>query len=367
MRVKWWEHLVIFLVCLFNGPAFALAPQQAPSQSGQLNLTPKPKPTKTNHNVWKIPQSSIDKVTQPDFRLPLTFALPPVFKSDEGTLSSPNRLTIRLLQATDIPQVIELCTDEYGRPKGLPCWSQLSLHVILNYLDDLALRPLLETSLRMKLNHGPSFPKDHAVLVLSADCSNNPLSDNLPKIIGMIEVSRQPVIPDRNPPAFPIPLWMKRLTSFYNSVASTSLSPEQLFNNQHYQEPQGWISNLLVAPSYRQHGCAKLLVCACEGIAVHAWKCSSIHLHCDAHPQRGKAGQALYTESLNYHTIQQATIACTNGIGVTSRNQFSTRSIAQQSTESILGQSVGPATWNSVSSSIFIVQGVPLLYLQKHL
>ncbi|GKY92643.1 hypothetical protein MPSEU_000234400 [Mayamaea pseudoterrestris] len=368
--------------------AVALVPQQ--QQHKPINLVPKPKPAiNKNNNVWKIPQSAYDKVKQPDFHLPLTIPLPFAYQA-EGSEQPQQHLVLRLLQASDIQSVVELCSNEYGRRREMPCASQLSLPVVLDYLDDLTLRPLVEASLFVKVQHDQSkkIPNDHVVLVLECSSYTEPAlresqRAKMSEIIGMIEVSRQPVIPNRNPPAFPRPLWLKRLIGSYHSVTSPTFNSQQTVSNHLKSEQkmlQGWITNLLVSPHYRSRGCAKLLVTVCETIAKQHWTCSSMHLHCDAHPQRGQSSQALYVKSLNYQTLDQAkqtnfAISNTDN-GATQEIQASQLTMANPApaTGNVSSESslelppMGPAPLEPAGmSSIFIVQGVPLLYLHKQL
>ena len=82
---------------------------------------------------------------------------------------------------------------------------------------------------------------------------------------------------------------------------------------------------------------------AVEGIA-RSWQCQSIHLHADADSVNGEIPQRLYI-NLGYEMLpdgKQDISWMGNGGGVE-----------------------GPAT--SLSSSVFVIEGVPLLYLQKQL
>ena len=102
---------------------------------------------------------------------------------------------------------------------------------------------------------------------------------------------------------------------------------------------QGWITNLLVIPDYRGRGLSKLLVAACEGLALQ-WRCNSMHVHCDADETGGRVPQRLY-ERMNYRTLR------TN----------------EHHDDDQLSWMNGAMT----SNSVFVVEGVPLLYLRKDL
>jgi len=115
---------------------------------------------------------------------------------------------------------------------------------------------------------------------------------------------------------------------------------------------QGWITNLLVKPEYRGRGLAKLLLAAAEGVVKSpAWRQEgqapgkneranrlSIHLHCDASSVSGRIPQALY-KSVGYEETFVMR-SCTD-------EEFSW---------------MGP---EALSSSVVMIEGVPLLYLRK--
>lgn len=110
-------------------------------------------------------------------------------------------------------------------------------------------------------------------------------SDNDESIVGMVELSLQPPIFDRNPPALPLPRWVK----------------ESLASKTELGTVQGWVTNLLIDPSYRGRGYSKVLMAATEGVAK-SWKCRYIFLHADADIRSGRIPQRLY-EGLGYTIV----------------------------------------------------------------
>jgi GNAT superfamily N-acetyltransferase len=287
--------------------------------------------------------------------LSYNISLPYVFETRAAQSASPSAsdlnnnsvrgssICIRLLKADDLKQITDLCVAEYGSEVSFESLLQdskspPSYTAIMDYLDCLLLRALVDLTMRMKLAGYDStptsasasalsstsatayIPPDHAILVACQTDSGD--------IVGMVEISRQPPLGDRNPPPVPIPLSLKRLYSLAVGAG----------------EPQGWCTNLLIAPTYRGQSYSKVLMAAVEGIA-RCWQCQSIHLHADADSVAGKIPQRLYM-NLGYEMLPdcQQDIAWMGGVG--------------DGVE-------GPAT--SLSSSVFVIEGVPLLYLQKQL
>lgn len=157
---------------------------------------------------------------------------------------------VRLEQAaTDqhVASIVEINLREYGSGPAVFPWDNPRLW--MPYLDRQTLALLIELSTRSKFRFEG---RDHLTLIVTTASSS--------RVVGMIEISRQPPIQDRNPPPFPIPL--KQLLFTGNL--------------------QGWITNLLVVPEYRGRGLGKILVAAAESIARDEWQCASVHLHCEA-------------------------------------------------------------------------------------
>ena len=232
-------------------------------------------------------------------------------------------LTIRLMEWKDLDQITKICVREYSaytvpamEPRSM--WDQVT-----NSLDQATLGPYVKLSMILKLlmdysTPNKSVPEDHAVVVASL-CDIGRGGDKDEKLVGMVEVSRQPPLPDRNPPAIPFPLWLKE--GYCRSFLK--------------QSTQGWITNLLVVPECRGRGWAKALVMACEGIA-RRWGTVSIHLHCDA---SYRVPQKLY-RSLGYQPELATNTA--SEYSWMSNNDF-------------------------CQSSIYVIDGVPLLYMCKKL
>lgn len=261
---------------------------------------------------WKVPKNAAKNLLESSTALPWQLELESSHLNSRLENAGPV-LTVRTLQDLDIKAIVEMCLREYGSTPAPGALSSLfqNPRLLVDWCDREWLRLLVDVTSRLKVQ--PVLPKDHAILVSSLD----------DKIIGMIEVSQQPVLRDRNPPPFPIPLWLKLVYSF---VTRSRL--------------QGWITNLLIVPEYRGRGCSKVLVAACEAIAFSSWQCSSIHLHCDADPESGRISQALYL-GMDYEALPSDPIY------------------------SWMMEGSSPTA--AATNSVFMVQGVPLLYLQKTL
>ena len=245
------------------------------------------------------------------------------------------RLTIRPLQWKDLDNITNMCVREYSTystPSLSPSFTSppMNLKTAWNsfgqWVDQASLGPYVRLSMILKLwfeqgGDASTIPNDHVVLVASLTENidkGDDASQPVERLVGMVEISRQPPMPERNPPAIPIPLWIKEAYSRTVQKQST----------------QGWITNLLIVPEYRGRGWAKVLVLACEGVARHWPVTSSIHLHCDA---SYRVAQKLY------------------------------RSMGYQTTATSLDDYAWMSNNDKCESSIYVIDGVPLLYMSKPL
>lgn len=268
-------------------------------------------------------------LAQPNARLPYRCSGEAFSK-----LSSSESVTVRLMQKRDIEFLTDMCCREYGTT-----WDEKeSVQAVESILDVASLRILVQVTLQMKVpSKSQKLPPDHVVLVATVDKVN---SDTVSRpspsstIVGMIEISNQPALPENNPGPVPIPLWMKNL---YCQVLHVVRGPSKM----PYTTTQGWIANLLVSDEWRGQGVGKLLVRAAEGVA-RTWGTSSIHLHCDADSVSGKVSQNLY-DGQGYRKLQGET---------------------QYEWMNGTDGAVGPSP---LTSSVFVIEGVPLLYLKKDL
>jgi Acetyltransferase (GNAT) family len=244
-------------------------------------------------------------------------------------------LSIRWMELKDLESIVTMNLQEYG--SGPAYFPITNPSLIVAWIDRLYLTWLIDFSCRMKLlnyyqktedNQSSMISDDHAILVgvLHNDNHKTPTT-----IIGMIEVSLQVLNPLITPQAIPFPLSFKRALATI-TTPNTSLV--------------GWITNLLIIPSYRGFGYSKLLVMAAEQVATTVWNCTSIHLHCDADVESGSVPQKLYT-NLGYRSPPPPTTS------------LSKQSIKPDRTTTL------PNTWYPPYQ--VEIEGVQLLYLCKDL
>lgn len=245
-------------------------------------------------------------------------------QEDEDDSSCQGKLSVRFMTPDDIQQLMPICIDEFGTGSTMSLldFPWYNFRRVSNWWDRVIFEPSVTLSLLCKMNanlrHQSSTTKDPAMLVL---CQYYPSKkDEKEKVVGMVEVSLQAPQPNRNPPPFPIPLWIKDL---YCRLTSNRL--------------QGWVTNLLIDPQYRGLGYAKILMAATEGV-TKSWGGNFIYLHADADYQSGKVAQTLY-KGLGYEVV---TDDSSEYDWMTGGNQ-------------------------NPFSSIRIIEGVPLLCFRKRL
>lgn len=292
--------LFIYLTQWIHNHAFLVA-----KQSSRLSFQATIQTSTTRHSLFfraREQQRQSNAYATPERLKKLSSSslkLPFVINNDDAVT-----ITVRKMEAQDLKEIVELCMEEYGKK---------TKSNLIDQLDEWWLQLLVDSTMRMKLVlDKPLLEKDHTILVATQQTPQQ----LTPRVVGMIEVSWQPVLPDRIPPAVPIPLSWKRL---YCQVTRTPL--------------QAWIGNLLIAPATRRRGLAQLLVAATEGVVAQRANCTSLHLHCDA---QYAGAQRLY-QSMGYRIVPKE------------ENSFSfDEGVAWQ-------------------NSIYMVDGVALLYMQKEI
>lgn len=245
--------------------------------------------------------------------------LPYTFESNNG---DNEKLTIRFLEQRDLNTVVPMCVREFGtspEPRKFP-WTNLNEQAIGAWLDSVTFGPLVRLSLAtkvMRCEQGqdtsmPDIVPDYNVLCLEQVATG--------AVVSIVELSLQPLDPLRNPPPIPLPMFYK------NAYCESKALPA----------PNGWISNLLVDENARGKGYSKTLMTAVEGLGKQSG-CTSISLHVDADSVTGKVPQRLY-ERLGYEPVVE--------------------NIEQQ-----FGW-MGP---DILKSGLYMVEGVPLIFLRKEL
>jgi len=188
-------------------------------------------------------------------------------------------------------------------------------------------------------------PLDNLVLVLTSSPMDNSSSSLSSEIVGWVDLTQQSIQPDGNPSIFPTPLWGKQL--FWMTTAFQHPPPRRA----------AWITNLLVAPQHRGQGWSKVLVAACEATARTYWRrdnhndkdhMQSIHLHC--HPDGGS------TSTMSPNIPQSLYLRLGYQPGHLKDDDDRHQDASAVSSTSIYG-----------SSSIYLIEGVPLLFMSKKL
>ena len=278
------------------------------------NNNPAPRRRKVNTEALTGLQSS-------DLLLPYDIVFDDEEVEDPG--SSNEKLSIRFMQPDDIRFIMPLCIEEFGSGSTLTLpdfpffddWGRIS-----NWWDRVYFEPSVTLSLLAKMNanlRNQGVAIDPALMVLCRHMSPKEGEKEVEEVVGMVELSLQSPEPNRNPPPFPIPLWIKQL---YCRLKGNRI--------------QGWVTNLLVNPRFRGLGYAKLLMAATEGVAK-SMGCDYIYLHVDADFRSGKIAQSLY-RGIGYQVVTDPSPE----YAWMSQNPF---------------------------SSIRIIEGVPLLCLSKQL
>jgi GNAT superfamily N-acetyltransferase len=155
------------------------------------------------------------------------------------------------------------------------------------------------------------------------------------EVVGIAELSWQPPNPNRNAPPYVLPYLMKVLFSrFFSPQRSSGGGGDTTTIG-----PKGYISNVLVWKNRRGRGYSHLLMAALEGIAK-LWGCTDLRLHVDANEKSGSIAQQLY-RSLGYVGVPDRGTTKSNRVGY---------------------EWMGPSM---AHEGLYVVDGVPLLYLRK--
>lgn len=261
-------------------------------------------------------------------------------------------LTVRPMQWRDVDDLVDICVQEYSSYSTQSSSSPTKriLEQCQTWWDTALLALYVRCSLVLKLwleypvllpgsddtttaDTDTFVPNDHVVLVASLQTKERTQEresspddftnqEQRQRLVGMIEISRQPPIPSRNPPAIPFPLWCKEVygrlvlrgqqRKHSSTWAKDSDSDRGCDTASGYC--QAWITNLLVIPTYRGQGWAKVLVQAAETVATQYWRQpqpSSIHLHCDA---SFRVAQNLYLSMGYQATPPEAAVYFIDGV-----------------------------------------------------
>mmetsp|Transcript_26422 Transcript_26422/g.56189 ORF Transcript_26422/g.56189 Transcript_26422/m.56189 type:complete len:389 (+) Transcript_26422:63-1229(+) len=255
-----------------------------------------------------------------------------------------SRLVIRHLEDEDITKILPEVVREFSSlappPSTIPQPGDELAIKIENYLFSLTvLIGLTQRVVRRQKGYSPtnSACPDHNVICLVEQIPNGNINGDEEQttfsehIVGIAELSWQPPNPNGNAPPFVLPYFMKTLISRFSPSRDGTLT----------KEPKGYVSNVLVWKTRRGRGYARVLMAALEGIAK-MWGCDDVRLHVDANEYSGRTARGLYW-NLGYEGVPDRGTSKINQVGY---------------------DWMGPSMANQ---GLYLVDGVPLLYLRKNL
>jgi len=252
-----------------------------------------------------------------------------------------NRLIIRHLEDEDITKILPELVREFGAflpPPTTPEPGDELATKIENFLFSLTvLIGLTQRVVRREKGYSAtnSACPDHNTICLVEQIpnydSNGELETFTEKIVGIAELSWQPPNPNSNAPPFVLPYFVKILISRF-APSRDKTSPKT---------PVGYVSNVLVWKTRRGRGYARILMAALEGIAK-IWGCDDVRLHVDANDFSGRIARGLYWD-LGYEGVPDRGTSKNNQVGY---------------------EWMGPSM---AHQGLYLVDGVPLLYLRKSL
>ncbi|KAL9185227.1 hypothetical protein ACHAXT_003004 [Thalassiosira profunda] len=258
-----------------------------------------------------------------------------------GAKRQPSKLVIRHLEDDDIKKILPEVVREFGAlapsPSTTPEPGDEFAIKLENFLFSLTVLIGLtqRVARREKGYNGSAARPDHNVICLVEQVANESNggmeSSYKEQIVGIAELSLQPPNPNSNAPPFVLPYFMKELIARFSPSRDDS-SPKS---------PMGYISNVLVWKTRRGRGYARILMAALEGIGK-LWGCDDVRLHVDAAEFSGRIARGLYW-SLGYEGVPDRGTSAKDQVGY------------------------GWMDSSMANQGLYLVDGVPLLYLRKSL
>ncbi|KAL7539240.1 hypothetical protein ACHAWF_006344 [Thalassiosira exigua] len=282
---------------------------------------------------------------------PFPYSIDLLPAADGKRSNQPTTIVIRHLEDDDIKKVMPEVVREFGALAPSPSTGSKSgdelAEKIENYLFSLTvLIGLTQRVVRREKGYARdnSARPDHDVICLvertpSDNANGNGAigdtgSSGVPfaeQIVGIAEVSWQPPNPNANAPPFVLPYFAKALISRFSPSRDGTSSTS----------PRAYVSNVLVWKARRGRGYSRALMAALEGIA-RSWGCDDVRLHVDANEFSGRIARSLYW-SLGYEGVPDRGTSRVDDVGY---------------------DWMGP---HMANQGLYLVDGVPLLYLCKNL
>lgn len=323
---------------------------------------------------YKIPQEIYNDVSNINSqKLPYEIKLSRGGADNNNNEEKETILLIRHLEMDDLPTVVRMCVKEFGsytpstdnnegsfdlmtslqqqeqqRKDKTPEFIKEALQTYENFVFAFIVQLGLDQRIQRRIQ-GENVVPDHNVLCITKKTTQGEEEE----IIGISEVSLQPLNPNRTAPPFVLPFRIKKLlTSNIFSQSKQKLVP--------------YVSNVMVKDTCRGLGYGKLLMYASEGIAKEFYSSSlnkggakgDIFLHVDANLS-GKAAQNLYW-GMGYEGFIENEYYNGND-----QKNYDERNNKDENPFAWMYEPSSSTTY--VNRGLYLVDGVPLLYMKKTL
>jgi len=314
------SFLQAILCSTFRLPLFAFDDERAARPSGSTSRTRRVQPNFC-YSLFSLPREA---------ELTFTVSSSSYLHDESVPTRSANEIVSRELKLCDVPAVVDLCMEEYGPRPTLPKDGLWDHDSIMSLWDQWAFKTLVAEGFRRRIHRN-----DHSIVCLESinDDGNN-------EILAIAEVSLQP--PYQTAPPLPHPYILKQVLALWGHFYRKSFLGLSLPFRINDSLLQPYISNVLVRENERGKGYGKWIMTVAE-MKARSMGYSTVTLHVDANPSSAKVAQAMYS-NLGYQPI------------------FWTSANAQPILEG------GGDTENvGVSSAVYFIEGIPLLYLYKNI
>ena len=280
----------------------------------------------TTTRTGKVPFQILENLSTKDIKFPFQLELDRGISDDS---SEKKTIVIRHLEESDVQIATAMCLTEYGSyasnnptfSNDVERWADSVSNYIENWLFcfvvSIGLTQRIERRQKGDDQSVPLNPDHNCLVIAELD------KDLKEEIVGMAEISIHVPNAGLTSPPFVTPDRIKKLISIITKSAP----------------PCPYISNVLIKDEYRGLSYSKILMAACEGVGKN-WGYDCVYLHVDANMVSGATAQGLY-KNLGYKPVMNS---------ASGTNERFTR--------------LGPEL---VNGGLYIVDGVPLLFLSKRI
>lgn len=268
-------------------------------------------------------------------------------------------LRIRQMELSDLQTCVSMCLQEYGKySKERKSWFESKMDDVDNFVFSFVVLLGLEQRVMRRIQSdtissssaavAANDVQDHNVILIS-EMIKDDNGNEKEVVFGMAELSLQPPEPSRTSPPFVIPTNLKSIFYQFTSPPSTAITTTKT-NGGQSSSLCAYISNVLISPTYRSKGYSKLLMSILHGIAKKSWFYNECYLHVDADAKSGRSAQQLYRK-LGYKVYYKDEDSMNDPF--TWMNTIGSSDIGRGGGSNFRG--------------LYIVDGVPLLFLKKEL